>query len=164
MLTTAVMLLVLLTTVLIGNPLSGHRLQAHAEGLGPFTWVDQAGESPNGDMNYHIMGSGMQGETYWVRVAKRRQVLAREIMRVGTEDFSKTGPLGKGRGIAWSASGDRCALACKGWFVDCYDLKKQKGNRFQKGLYLHTDLDELKAYHDSVVIFLGDNPSILKRK
>ncbi len=161
LLAAAVFLLALPVAFLIGNSLSGHKLQAHLEAIGPFTWVMQTGKSHDGRYDFHIMGSGIQGATYWVRIARPWSFTAREVMRVGTEDFVGSGPLSRNVALAWSRSDNRVALICKGWYTDCYDISKRKGDRFPRGLYSFTNKEELRTYHEKVVEFLGENPTII---
>jgi len=162
----ALFLLSLPIIFLIGNPLSGHTLQAHLDDLKMFTSIRQTGKSPDGRYNIHIMHSGMAGSRYQVRIAKPLDITARTILVARTEDVIPRGPFSEDvyeYAMAWSHNGERCALICRGWYADCYDIPSGKGNRFPHGLYPSTKEEELKAYHEVVVNFLGENPIIVKR-
>ena len=165
LLKTTIFLLALPAIFLIGNPLSGHTLQARLENLKWFTSIRQAGKSPDGRYNYHVMHYGLAGSRYHVRIAKPWDITARTILVARTEDVIPRGPFSEDvyeYAIAWAHNGERCALICRGWYADCYDIPSGKGNRFPYGLYPSTDMDTLKAYHAEVEKFIGENPIIVK--
>lgn len=150
---------------LIGNPLSGHTLQAHLEELSWFKSIRQIGKSPDGRYDYHVMISGMASAKYRVLIAKPWDITARTIMKTETEDCIPVGPFSEDAyefAMAWAHNGERCALICRGWYTDCYDIPSGKGYRFPYGLYPSTDMDKLKAYHAEVEKFIGENPIIVK--
>ena len=120
------------------------------------------GESPNGEWNIQMINSGMRGAGYDVRISKRYYIFPNSIMHFETSHFSNCGPLENRLAVAWSASGERCALVWEGWYVDCYDLKKQREYRFSNCLSADTNLQELNTYHNSTVQFLGDTPTIIE--
>ena len=160
----AIFFLLLPFIYMIGNPLSGHTLQARLDNLKWFTSIRQTGKSPDGRYNFHVMHYGMAGSTYVVRLAKPWDISARNILRADREDIIPYGPfceVAYEYGIAWAQDGERCALICRGWYTDCYDIQSDTGNRFPYGLYPSTDMDKLKAYHAEVAKFIGENPIIV---
>ena len=162
----AILSLALPVIYLIGNPLSGHTLQAHLDDLKLFTSIRQTGKSPDGRYDFHVMESGMAGSRYKVRIAKPWNISARTILEAETEDIISHGPFYEDAfeyAIAWAQNGERCALIIKGWYADYYDIPSGKGYRFPYGIYPSTDMDKLKAYHEEVAIFMGENPIIVKR-
>ena len=160
----AIIILSLPLVYIIGNPLSGHTLQAHIDNLKLFSSIMQTGKSPDGRYNIYVMRYGMRCTAYEVRLAKPWDISANRILwseREGNIPYGPLGEVGYSYAIAWAQNGERCAIIVRGWYVDCYDIHSAKrNNRLPHGLDKHTDMEMLKAYHEEVVVFIGENPII----
>jgi len=138
-----------------GNIISEHRLAYRIYGTGVFTTnVTTHHKSPSGKYSVGITACGLQGVSFSVYVAKWYWWQPMEVLRCGTEDFSKGDPGENYLAIVWSADERYIALIVDGWFVDCFDFDTGRQESFG-GLHLWTDMDALAKYHSRISGYLG---------
>ena len=119
------------------------------------------GRTPNGKQALHMLVHSWLGISIRVETTTWGSRRPKVILTHSEEYFeAPVGPLEKDFDIVCSKDSRYIALVRKGWFLDCYDFKKETRNSFDSilhGQVNNSDINKWKAYHNRIDKIIGDN-------